>query len=121
MSRPEQSIADQVRLRRLELGWTQEQLAQRAGVTLSTIRNIERGRTTKSYRLRDVFEALGLPWDDQRLADVDDETLVKELRRRHGKQTADALRGYLEERSTEDTEPDTSQSGNDSACDDAAS
>jgi transcriptional regulator with XRE-family HTH domain len=65
-----QSVADRVRLRRLALGLTQEDLARRANVTVSTVRNIERGRTTqRSYRLRDIFGALGIE-DDQTAAEI---------------------------------------------------
>jgi transcriptional regulator with XRE-family HTH domain len=66
------TLGERIRLRRLEMGLTQEDLARRSRVTISTIRNIERGRTERSYRLRDVLRVLGM---------VDDETA--ELERRY--------------------------------------
>jgi transcriptional regulator with XRE-family HTH domain len=65
-------ISERVRLRRTALGLTQEQLAQRVGITVSTVRNIETGRTgERSSRLRDVLTALGLLDDaaERRLRD----------------------------------------------------
>ena len=59
------SLGDQVRLRRLEVGLTQEQLANSAGVTLSTVRNIERGRTERSYLLPQVLRVLGMEDDSE--------------------------------------------------------
>jgi len=43
------SIASVVRTLRLERGWTQQELAERAGLTAQTISNIERGRSERIY------------------------------------------------------------------------
>lgn len=92
------------------------------------MQSIEKGRRVSRKRLRMVAEALGL---DITLLDgsvapllttASDEELIRELRRRSGGQSADFLRGYLEaKRADEATDPDTSQSGNDAAGDNAAS
>ena len=45
-----------IKKRRLELGWTQGDLAKRAGVTPATISNIESGRTDQPRRV--VYSAV---------------------------------------------------------------
>lgn len=103
-------------------GWSQEQLAVRVGTTRATIDGIEKGRTKRSYRLREVLRILEIETEPSPLTTASDEELIKELRRRSGGQTAEVLRGYLEaKRADEATDPDTSQSGNDAAGDNAAS
>lgn len=102
---------------------TQQDLAVRAGISVATLRTMENGKTQSPYKLRDVLRALGLEEaPTPLLASAADEELIKELGRRYGRQTADVLRGYLEaKRADEATDPDTSQSGNDAAGDNAAS
>jgi|688.fasta_scaffold01945_31 transcriptional regulator with XRE-family HTH domain len=59
--------AEQVRARRLELGWTQHHLATEAGISVATIRKLE-GAQQDSYRaltLRALCRALG--WEPNML------------------------------------------------------
>src|ERR1700741_25609 len=52
-----------LRQQRVAAGLTQEDLAERAGVSVRTIADLERGRTRKPYpsSLRALVRALGLP------------------------------------------------------------
>jgi transcriptional regulator with XRE-family HTH domain len=54
-----------VRARRLGIGWTQQQLASHAGVSLATIRNIESGAQARYRALtrHGLCRALGWPAD----------------------------------------------------------
>ena len=53
-----------VRLRRIELGMTQADLAARANVSVRTVHNIEAGRgQTRVYVRRRILRALRLPFD----------------------------------------------------------
>jgi DNA-binding XRE family transcriptional regulator len=54
--------AEAVRMRRAELGMTQAEAAQRAGVAVSTWRMIEAGRTAGFRTLTLVAVARGLGW-----------------------------------------------------------
>ena len=51
-----------IRARREELGWSQDELARRAGVSRSTVYRLEAGTTTSLYpaKLLSVLDALGL-------------------------------------------------------------
>lgn len=51
-----------IRARREELGWSQDELARRAGVSRSTVYRLEVGTTTSLYpaNLLSVLDALGL-------------------------------------------------------------
>ncbi|MEV6601437.1 BTAD domain-containing putative transcriptional regulator [Actinoplanes sp. NPDC051346] len=56
----------EIRLCRLRAGLTQEQLAQRAGISVRAVRDIEQGRvrSPRAESLRRIAEALGLPgWE----------------------------------------------------------
>lgn len=56
-------IPEILRDARKSMGWTQVQLAARAGVSLPTIQNIEAGKGNPSWDvLEKLFEALGLEW-----------------------------------------------------------
>lgn len=55
------SLAENVRTARLFNGWTQEQLAQRAGVSQTTIDKIEQGKTQKTRFLAHIALALDVP------------------------------------------------------------
>src|SRR5215211_6748199 len=57
-------IGERVRLRREELGRSQEWLARQAGTSQATIDKIENGRSQRSKFLPPVFAALGLPLDE---------------------------------------------------------
>ncbi|WP_244668333.1 helix-turn-helix domain-containing protein [Bacillus sp. NTK074B] len=53
-----------LRLRRSEMGYTQAELEERAGLARTTISNIERGkRTPESYTLSKIAIALGISLD----------------------------------------------------------
>lgn len=57
--------------RRAELGLTQQQVAVRADVSVSALREMEHGRRESPYRVRDVLRVLGLQDDseERRIAD----------------------------------------------------
>jgi transcriptional regulator with XRE-family HTH domain len=97
---------------------TQQQLANRAGVSEAMVRKVETGRTSSPYKLRDILRALGLQSDEpSRLLDASDDELIKELRRRHGWRAADFVRGYLEAERKSETDRSGSRSDNDSLSD----
>jgi transcriptional regulator with XRE-family HTH domain len=54
-----------VRARRLDLGWTQQQLASAAGVSLATVRNVEAGAQAhyRALTRHGICRALGWPPD----------------------------------------------------------
>lgn len=54
------SLADTIRLKREELGWSQAELAARAGTNQSTVDRLERGQTTNSKHLESIFLALNI-------------------------------------------------------------
>lgn len=54
------SIGARVRRRRQELGWSQSELAQRAGVAVDTIRKLEQGQSKGSRKLADLAVVLGV-------------------------------------------------------------
>jgi transcriptional regulator with XRE-family HTH domain len=84
VSRDDAALGDLVREHRLRMGLTQEQLAARAGVASGTIRGIETGRVKQPYKLRDVFRALGVEFEEEpvSLAYLSDDELVREFKRR---------------------------------------
>jgi putative transcriptional regulator len=51
----EQRITNRVKELRIELGWTQERLAQAAGVSRQSINSIERNRYVPSLELALIF------------------------------------------------------------------
>lgn len=53
-----------IRLRREELGWSQQELGKRVGVSQVAIKKIEAGTTQKSKFLPKVAEVLGLNLSD---------------------------------------------------------
>jgi transcriptional regulator with XRE-family HTH domain len=53
-------IAHTVRQLRQEQGFSQPQLADRAGVTLQVLRNVESGNTSRPRTIERVARALGL-------------------------------------------------------------
>lgn len=63
-----QEIAAKVRSQRLALGWTQAELAERAGLSTATYVLFERSGRISLLRLLRVFATLGLQPDIQSLA-----------------------------------------------------
>ena len=45
------------------MGWTQNELARRAGVSARTIHAIEKGRSCRQATKRSILNALGVPWE----------------------------------------------------------
>ena len=45
------------------MGWTQTDLADRAGVSARTIHAIEKGRPCRQATKRKILRTLGVPWD----------------------------------------------------------
>ena len=45
------------------MGWTQNDLAEKAGVSARTIHAIEKGRPCRQATKRKILRTLGVPWD----------------------------------------------------------
>ena len=106
---PAEHVGKLVERRRREWGWSQEQLAARAGTTRATIDGIEKGRTRRSYRLPDVLRVLGI-------ADEGEEAHVRDSLIRGGidpKVAADAARIVVAQRLTDPLPPGRTRTGND--------
>ncbi len=56
---------NRIRAARQALGWTQKDLAQRAGVSTRTIHAIEKGRPCRQATKRHILNALGVPWESR--------------------------------------------------------
>ncbi len=54
---------NRIRAARQALGWTQSDLAHRAGVSARTVHAVEKGRHCRQATKRQVLQALGVPWD----------------------------------------------------------
>ena len=54
---------NRIRAARQALGWTQNELANKAGVSARTIHAIEKGRPCRQATKRSILHALGVPWD----------------------------------------------------------
>jgi transcriptional regulator with XRE-family HTH domain len=54
---------NRIRAARQALGWTQNELAQRANVSPRTIHAVEKGRPCRQATKRQILNALGVPWD----------------------------------------------------------
>ncbi len=54
-------IASRIRLERQKRSWTQEQLAERAGLATRTVQRIESGADASPETLRLIAEAFGIP------------------------------------------------------------
>ena len=54
---------NRIRAARQALGWTQNELARRAGVSARTIHAIEKGRPCRQATKRHILNALGVPWE----------------------------------------------------------
>jgi len=58
------SVGERIRERRAELGWTQDQLAQKAGISKSFLSDLENGkRSVGANNLLDIARALGVSLD----------------------------------------------------------
>jgi transcriptional regulator with XRE-family HTH domain len=54
---------NRIRAARQALGWTQNELATKAGVSPRTIHAVEKGRSCRQATKRRILTALGVPWD----------------------------------------------------------
>lgn len=54
---------NRIRAARQALGWTQNELAEKAGVSARTIHAVEKGRACRQTTKRQILVALGVPWD----------------------------------------------------------
>ena len=54
---------NRIRAARQALGWTQNQLADKAGVSARTIHAVEKGRLCRQTTKRQILGALGVPWE----------------------------------------------------------
>lgn len=53
---------NRIRAARQALGWTQHELAAKAGISARTIHAIEKGRPCRQATKRLIMNALGVPW-----------------------------------------------------------
>lgn len=54
---------NRIRAARQALGWTQNELATRAGVSPRTIHAVEQGRSCRQATKRRILTALGVAWE----------------------------------------------------------
>jgi transcriptional regulator with XRE-family HTH domain len=54
---------NRIRAARQAQGWTQNDLAEKAGVSARTIHAIEKGRSCRQATKRKILRTLGVPWD----------------------------------------------------------
>ena len=54
---------NRIRAARQALGWTQNDLAIKAGVSARTIHAVEKGRPCRQTTKRQILNALGVPWE----------------------------------------------------------
>ena len=54
---------NRIRAARQALGWTQNELADRARISPRTIHAIEKGSTCRQATKRRILVALGVPWE----------------------------------------------------------
>jgi transcriptional regulator with XRE-family HTH domain len=54
---------NRIRAARQALGWTQNELASKAGISARTIHAIEKGRPCRQATKRRILNALGVPWE----------------------------------------------------------
>jgi transcriptional regulator with XRE-family HTH domain len=53
---------NRIRAARQALGWTQSELAEKAGISARTIHAVEKGRTCRQATKRRILVALDVPW-----------------------------------------------------------
>lgn len=56
---------NRIRATRQARGWTQEQLAKKAGVSPRTVHAVENGRICRQATKRQLLAALGVPWEER--------------------------------------------------------
>ena len=56
---------NRIRAARQALGWTQNDLAERAGVSARTVHAIEKGRPCRQATKRKLLRTLGVPWEQR--------------------------------------------------------
>ncbi len=54
---------NRIRAARQALGWTQNELAQRANISPRTIHAVEQGRPCRQATKRCILNALAVPWE----------------------------------------------------------
>jgi transcriptional regulator with XRE-family HTH domain len=54
---------NRIRAAREALGWTQTELAGRAGLSARTVHAVEKGRACRQATKRRILTALGVPWE----------------------------------------------------------
>lgn len=54
---------NRIRAARQALGWTQTDLAGKAGVSPRTVHAVEKGRSCRQATKRRILAALGVPWE----------------------------------------------------------
>ena len=54
---------NRIRAARQALGWTQNELAAKAGICARTIHAIEKGRPCRQATKRRIMNALSVPWE----------------------------------------------------------
>jgi DNA-binding XRE family transcriptional regulator len=54
---------NRIRAAREALGWTQNELAQKAQISPRTIHAVEKGRACRQATKRRILTALGVPWE----------------------------------------------------------
>ena len=54
---------NRIRAARQALGWTQNELAERADVSARTIHAVEKGTLCRQATKRQILNALGVPWE----------------------------------------------------------
>jgi transcriptional regulator with XRE-family HTH domain len=58
------ALGQRIRAARKRRRLTQEQLATAAGITRTTVQNIENGRTSEPYKVDEIAAALGIPVEE---------------------------------------------------------
>ncbi|NQZ99962.1 MAG: helix-turn-helix transcriptional regulator [Myxococcales bacterium] len=54
---------NRIRAARHAMGWTQTELAEKAGISARTIHAVEKGRACRQATKRKILSALGVPWE----------------------------------------------------------
>ena len=75
-----ESLGERLRQKRKEMGWTQEQLAARAGTTQAVIQKIENGKSLRPRKIDKIAAPLGVPpawlmFGDSSYDDLDSEAI----------------------------------------------